>query len=224
MYTYLNTHLSGVYRMSEIEPRTHIAEEWAKKAACPVCHGHGLGVNHTVGVPDRAICPTCRVTYEISEEFTHIRLTRLPIVAISQRIDLLESWITPVELEVIIAKSGGVKAGGAADVSPFFPEIPARPESRSILASLPPMTQDEVTRRVLTLRALGNKLEAIRLMMTDEGATEDQMRGAEAALAQVQEDKRRRRWRSFWVITAVSSLVIIAVLAWLILSGTLSMG
>ena len=205
--------------MSEIEPRTHIAEEWASKAACPVCHERGLQVNHTPGVPDRTACPTCNVAYEISQEFTHIRLTRLPNRVISQRLDLLDVWVTPVELGVAIEKGSIVIGARLAEAPPFIAESPARPESRSILASLPPLTQDEVTRRLLTLSALGNPLEDVRVTLAEEGATEEQMRLAEETLAGIKQAKKQRTWRRFWIVTGLSGLAIAAIVIWLAMNG-----
>ena len=75
--------------MKEYEPRTHLPDEWAKKASCPVCQSRGLLVSHTSGPADRMGCPACQVSFEIAQGFTHIRLMRLPDQFISHRIDLI---------------------------------------------------------------------------------------------------------------------------------------
>lgn len=198
--------------MEVFEPRSRLPEEWAKRAACPVCQAIGLEVNRTTGSPDRMVCKVCRVSFEIAQDFTHIRLTRLPQNQITQRIDLIGQWLTPIELRAIVDQPLTAHRFTEPMKRPF--EKSPGLESKSILASLPKLTQDEVNKRAINLNALGNTPETVRLALERAGATPDQIsRGLEAVI-QLSQKKFASQKTGLYVIAMLAFLSLLAFAAW----------
>ncbi len=200
--------------MEVYEPRSRLPEEWAKRAACPVCQAVGLEINRKEGIPDRMVCKVCQVSFEIAQDFAHMRLMRLPKNQITQRIDLIGVWLTPIELRAIADQPLTAHKPTAPMKRPF--EKSPVNESKSILANLPKLTQDEVNKRAINLNALGNTSETVRLALERAGATSEQIaRGLEAVI-RLSQKRAASQKTSFYVLAGLALLALLAFAAWTI--------
>jgi len=205
--------------MDTYEPRGRLPEEWARRAACPVCQSIGLEINHAEGSPDRMVCSGCRVSFEIALDFTHLRLVRLPDRQIVNRIDLIGCWVTPVELRAIVDQPLTAKQLTEPVKKPV--EKPSITESKSILATLPKMTQDEVNKRAVHLAALGNSTETVRVALERAGATAEQIARGQAEIVRVRQQKFNSQKTGLWVIAILAILALLAFGAWLFIGGAI---
>lgn len=183
--------------MKEYEPRTHLPDEWAKKASCPVYQSRGLLVSHTSGPADRMGCPACQVSFEIAQGFTHIRLMRLPDQFISHRIDLIGVWINPIELKTIVDKVIHAAQFVESPLQPPAAKQESKIYTKSILSTLPKLTQEEATQRALNLTALGNPPQAIQVVLQRAGASSEQTAIALEELTRVNQKKTKHQTRCF---------------------------
>ncbi len=199
--------------MIDYEPRIHLPEEWAKKAACPVCQGRGLTVSHPDGRPDRMNCPSCQVVFEIALDFTHLRLVRLPNQFIALRLDLIGSWVNPGELRTIVEQNMATtlipEAPIPALASQPSPQPPAAPP-------IPPkLSQAEATQRAINLFGLGNSLETIRDVLERAGAAPEQVTLALGEITHRAKEKESRQTKFFYITTAVVGVLILGLIIWL---------
>ncbi len=203
--------------MELFEPRSRLPDEWARKAACPVCQVVGLTVNYVDGCPDRMVCPVCRVSFEIAQDFTHMRIIGLPVQPIAHRIDLIGAWLTPVELRAIVDQPLTSNRLTEPIKKPWVK--PTTGELKSILSSLPKLTQEEVNKRVANLASLRNSTESIRQILERAGATPMQIQRSLDDLARRRQKQIARQKTSLYILAGLALLAILAFAAYVVFGG-----
>ena len=98
-------------------PRYHLPDEWSGKGACPVCRTPGrLSVQRQDIIPDRMLCGACGTAFEVETVGNRIRLAEpLPTLP-AHALGLLDAWMTPAELLLLLERDTLASSG-----SPFEP-------------------------------------------------------------------------------------------------------
>ena len=94
-----------------VVPRYHLPDDWSGKGACPVCRASGrLRVQHQDVTPDRMVCGACGTAFEVATAGTRIRLAAVPPALVTRTVGLLDAWLTPAELLLLLEQGGPLTA------------------------------------------------------------------------------------------------------------------
>ena len=117
----------------DVVPRYHLPDDWSGKGACPVCRTPGrLSVQHQDVAPDRMLCGACGTAFEVEGAGARIRLAAAPPALAARTAGLLNAWLAPAELLLVLERPTPDSAG-----SPFEPLAAALSTSPASPASLP---------------------------------------------------------------------------------------
>lgn len=181
------------------QPRDHIPDSWAHRGPCPVCgQTKSLAVLHKQKTPDQFVCERCHVAFELNVGGSQIRLMVLPKALESIWNQVIHQWIEPAEIRLLYkrchAQGQALDADGEVD----------RQE--------PTLTNREVYYKVLELQDLGNDDETIASLLFQAGATRQQVVGVLRKRKREIEKERKRRNR-FFLVMAIVSLFVLALIA-----------
>jgi hypothetical protein len=133
---------------SPVAPRYDLPDDWSGKGACPVCRTRGrLRVQHQDVAPDRIVCGACGVAFEVATAGARIRLAAVPPALAANTAELLDAWLTPAELTVLVERATPAGAGSlfeqtAATVSVSVPQpTPAPPDTADARSYPDPINQ-----------------------------------------------------------------------------------
>ncbi len=218
--------------MNEFQPRLTLPEEWAKQAACPVCRQKKLQVIHSENRPDCMDCSYCGVTFEIAQDGSHMRLINLPDI-ISHPLTLPNTWMTAAELRSQIDYDSFIQSAPPTEEPQEAPQnatAPVQPEPEQPAPavkskmSAPPvvnevLAQEDVTWRVIELAKLGNPPTTIRLTLSRQGATPEQIEIGLKELANYKRKQPARKNFWLWIVIIVVIMCVIMSCIGLLVSG-----
>lgn len=134
-----------------------IPQSWVREITCPVCGGSSLIIKRFLSTADQLLCDDCSASFEVSHDGNYLRLVAYPPGTPEV---LIQGWI-PCDHPQPEPQAGG---------------IPAPNES---------LTREELVKRALHLRRLGNNPAKTRHALgMIPGVTEEQI---DAVMAEVQE-------------------------------------
>jgi hypothetical protein len=188
--------------MPEPQPRFEIPDAWAGKGQCPICGAPGLAVRHLPGAPDQMTCARCQASFEVEQNTSHIRLTGVPLPALSP---LVGAWLTMAE---VMQRAGSPSASTKNQ--------PAHPPSLAIVSpptpiepALPPPLSPELIAKIQELRALGNSPRQIQGILEKSVSSPEELQSALAELDRLERAKKARESRTVWVVGSLAGLALV---------------
>ncbi len=121
----------------DVVPRYHLPDDWSGKGACPVCRTPGrLSVQHQDVTPDRMLCGACGTAFEVESAGARIRLAAAPPGLAARTAGLLNAWLSPAELLLVLERPTPV--GSSSPFEPVAAALNASPVSPALAASPKP--------------------------------------------------------------------------------------
>src|SRR5258708_5131858 len=115
-------------------PRYHLPVDGSGKGTCPVCRPPGgFSVQHQDGTRDRMFCGACGTAFEVETAGTRIRLAVAPLALAARTAGLLDAWLTPAELLLLLERATPADSpfeplpASAAVVSPVATSVAKTP-------------------------------------------------------------------------------------------------
>ncbi|GAP06107.1 hypothetical protein ATHL_00953 [Anaerolinea thermolimosa] len=170
----------------DIKAQGAIPQSWANEITCPVCGGSSLMIKRFLSTADQLFCDYCNASFEVSQDRNYLRLVAYPPGTPET---LIRGWI-PCDHRQIEQPAGGP------------------------ITSSKSLSHEELVKRALQLRRLGNTSGKTRLALSMlPEVTEEQV---DAAMAEVQEilpEKSRLFTFGILVVTllVVAIIVVVAV-------------
>lgn len=170
----------------DIKAQGAIPQSWVSEITCPVCGGSSLMIKRFLSTADQLLCDYCGASFEVSQDGNYLRLVAYP----------------PRTSEVLIR--GWISCGHRQKEQP----------AGGITAQNESLSHEELVKRVLQLRRLGNTPVKIRHALSMiPGVTKEQI---EAAMAEAQEllpEKSRLFHLGIFIVTllVVAIIVVVAV-------------
>jgi hypothetical protein len=177
------------------QPREHIPDTWAHRGSCPVCgRAKSLAVLHKHNAPDQFVCEYCNAAFELPADGSQIRLMVLPEILQAVWNQVIHQWIEPAEIRLLYKRCQASLADEEVDQQEIT------------------LTNREVYYKALELQKLGNDDETTASLLFQAGATRQQVVGVLRKRKREIEKERKRRNR-FFLVMAVLSLFVLALIA-----------
>ena len=183
-----------VKKMSEIKARVDIPVAWAEQGRCPVCSTPKMQVQHKNGSPDQLRCMACGVAFEVEADGAHLHITQWPDSVAVPGGNVIEGWLTAVELHRL-AQQPDSNPASSAPVQKDLPSKPHLPEDMII--------------RARKLRDLGNSPAQIRTILAQTEKDPERIRAAMEIARQIEQQEQIRQRKKIQVSMGIIGAIVV---------------